>query len=81
MYKLKSVLAAAVLTFTLGISAAGQAPLCQPGETQTPPCAAALETPENPALVDPGETQTPPGAHKLEIASFVELALHALLLA
>lgn len=81
MNRLKSVLAAAALTFTLGISAAGQAPLCQPGETQTPPCPSTLETPENPALVPPGETQTPPKAQELEIVSLVELALHALLLA
>ena len=81
MNRLKSVLAAAALTFTLGISAAGEAPLCQRGETQTPPCPSALETPENPAQVMPGETQTPPKAQEFEIVSLVELALHAVLLA
>ena len=81
MNRLKSILAATVLTLALGVSAAGQAPVCNPGETQTPPCPSTLVTSENPVEVMPGETQTPPEAQELEIVSLVELALHALLLA
>lgn len=80
MNKLKSVLAAATLTIAFAVSAAGQAPACNPGETQTPPCPSALMTPEEPVGVL-GETQTPPEAQSVEIVSFVELALSVLLLA
>lgn len=80
MNKLKSVFAAAVLTLALGVSAAGQAPMCHTGETQTPPCPSALVTTENP-VVAPGETQTPPEAQGVQIVSLVELALSVLLLA
>jgi hypothetical protein len=79
MNRLKSVLAAAVLTLALGVSIAGQAPDCKPGDTQTPPCPCGLVvTLEDPALV-PDETQTPP--QNVDIVSLVELALYALLLA
>ena len=81
MNRLKSVFAATVLTLALGVSAAGQAPVCNPGETQTPPCAPAPMTSENPGEVVPGETETLPEAQSVEIVSLVELALHALLLA
>ena len=80
MNKLKSVFAAAVLTLALGFSTAGQAPVCNPGETQTPPCTPTLVTTEDPAVV-PDEPQTPPEAQEVEIVSLVELALYALLLA
>ena len=43
MNRLKSVLAATVLTLALAISATGQAPACNPGETQTPPEAQSVE--------------------------------------
>ena len=79
MNSLKSVLAAAVLTLALTVSAPGQAP-CNPGETQTPPCLSGLVMSDDPvgAL---GETQTPPQAQSVEIVSLVELALSVLLLA
>ncbi|MGZ5436101.1 MAG: hypothetical protein ACXWIF_08605 [Pyrinomonadaceae bacterium] len=80
MNRLKSVLAAAVLTLALAVSATGQAPVCNPGETQTPPCPSALMTSDDPVAVL-GETQTPPGAQSVEIVSLVELALSVLFLA
>lgn len=80
MNRLKSVLAAAVLTLALGISATGQAPVCNPGETQTPPCPSALVTSDDPVAVL-GETKTQPEAQSVEIVSLVELALSVLLLA
>lgn len=80
MNTLKSVLCAAVLTFALAVSTAGQEPLCKPGETQTPPCPFALVTSEDPVAVL-GETQTPPEAQSVELVSLVELALHVLMLA
>ena len=80
MNTLKSLVTTVVLTFALGVSAAGQPPVCKPGETQTPPCPSAPVTSEDPALA-PGETQTPPEVQSVEIVSLVELALHALLLA
>lgn len=79
MNTLKSLIAAATLTLALAVSAAGQASVCNPGETQTPPCPSPLVISEDPALV-PGETQTPPEAQSAEIVSLVELALYALLL-
>ena len=80
MNRLKSVLAAAVLTFALAVSAPGQAPVCNPGDTQTPPCLSALVSSDDPvAVLD--ETQTPPEAQRVEIVSLVELALSVLLLA
>jgi hypothetical protein len=80
MNTLKSLIAAVVLTFALAVSAAGQAPVCKPGETQTPPCPSAQATSDDSAAV-PGETQTPPEVQSVEIGSLVELALHVLLLA
>ena len=80
MNRLKSVLAAAVLSLALAVSATGQAPVCNPGETQTPPCPSPLVTSENPVGVL-GETQTPPETQSLEIVSLVDLALSLLLLA
>jgi hypothetical protein len=80
MNRLKSVLAAAVVTSALAVSAPGQAPVCNPGETQTPPCPSALVTSDDPVGVL-GETQTPPEAESVEIVSLVELALSVLLLA
>jgi len=82
MNTFKSLVAAAVLTFALAFSAAGQAPVCNPGETQTPPCPSALtsDDTDDPAVL-PGETQNPPEAQSVGIVSLVELALHALLLA
>ncbi len=80
MNRLKSVLAAAVLTLALAVSATGQAPVCKPGETQTPPCPSALVTSDDPVAVL-GETQTPPEAQSVEIVALVELALSLLLLA
>ena len=80
MNRLKPALAAAVLTLALAVSATGQAPVCNPGETQTPPCPSALVISEDPDAV-PGETQTPPEAQSIEIVSLVDLALSVLLLA
>jgi len=80
MNRLKSVLAAAVLTFALAGSATGQAPLCNPGDTQTPPCPSALVSSDDPVAVL-GEAQTPPEVQSVEILSLVELALSVLLLA
>ena len=80
MNSLKSVLAAAVLTLAIAVSATGQAPACNPGETQTPPCPSVLGMSDDSAGVL-GETQTPPQAQSVEIVSLVELALSALLLA
>ena len=80
MNRLKSVLAAAVLTLAFAVSAAGQAPACNPGETQTPPCPSALATSDDPVAVL-GETQTPPEDQSVEIVALVELALSVLLLA
>ena len=79
MNRLKSVLAAAVLTLALAVSTTGQAPVCNPGDTQTPPCSA-LVTSDDPTGVL-GDTQTPPEAQSIEIVSLVELALSVLLLA
>ena len=79
MNRLKSVLAAAVLTLALAISVTGQAPVCNPGETQTPPCPSAM-TSDDPVGVL-GETQTPPEVQSVEIVSLVDLALSVLLLA
>ena len=79
MNRLKSVLAAAVLTLALVVSATGQAPpTCNPGDTQTPPCPSALVTSDDPVAVL-GETQTQPEAQS--VVSLVELALSVLLLA
>jgi len=80
MNTLKSLVAAVALTFALAVSAAGQAPVCNPGETQTPPCPSAPATSEDSASVL-GETQTPPETQSVEIVSLVELALYVLLLA
>ena len=79
MNRLKSVLAATVLTLTLAISATGQAPACTPGETQTPPCPSAIMSDDPVGVL--GETQTSPEAQSVEIVSLVELALSVLLLA
>ena len=80
MNRLKSVLAAAVLTLALAVAATGQVPLCNPGDTQTPPCLSALVSSDDPvAVLD--ETQTPPEAQGVEIVSLVELVLSILLLA
>ena len=80
MNRLKSVLAAAVLTLALAVSATGQVSPCNPGDTQTPPCLSALVTSDDPIGVL-GEAQTPPEAQSIEIVSLVELALSVLLLA
>ena len=81
MNPLKSVVRAVALTFALAVTAVGQtAPPCVPGHTETPPCPSAQATSEEPVVV-PAETQTLPEAHSVQIASLVELALHALLLA
>ena len=80
MNRLKSVLAAAVLTLTLALSAAGQVAVCNPGETQTPPCPSA-QTMSDDSVGVLGETQTPPETQSVEIVSLVELALSVLLLA
>jgi hypothetical protein len=80
MNTLKSLVAAVTLTFVFFVSAAGQAPDCKPGDTQTPPCLSGLVTSENPALV-PVDTQAPPEDQSVEIVALVELALHALFLA
>jgi hypothetical protein len=80
MNRLKSVIAAAVLTLALAVSATGQEPTCKPGETQTPPCPSTLVISDEPVGVL-GETETPPEAQSVEIVSLVELALSVLLLA
>ena len=81
MNTLKSFVAAATLTFALAVSAAGDTtPVCNPGETHTPPCPATLVVPEEPVVVS-GETQTSSAAQSVEIVSLVEIALYALLLA
>ena len=82
MNRLKSLVAAATLTFALAVSAAGEPtpPVCNPGETHTPPCASPLVAPEEPVVLS-GATSTLPEAQTVEIVSLVELALYALLLA
>lgn len=80
MNTLKSLVAAVVLTFALTVSAAGQSPVCNPGETHSPPCLSTLVTQEDAALT-PVETQTLPKFQSVEIVSLVELALSVLLLA
>ena len=81
MNTFKSVVGAVALTFALAVSAVGQtAPPCVPGHTETPPCQSVQATPEEPVVV-PAETPTLPAAQNVQIASLVELALHALLLA
>jgi hypothetical protein len=80
MNRLKSVLAAVVLTFSLTVSSAGQAPpVCNPGDTHSPPCPATLPQEDTPLM--PVETHTLPEVQTVEIVTLVELALHALLLA
>ena len=79
MNRLKSVLAAAVLTLAFAFSATGQSPACNPGETQTPPCPSAMMSDDPVGVL--GETQPPPDAQSVEIVSLVELALSVLLLA
>ena len=80
MNTLKSLVAAVVLTFAFTVSAGGQAPVCKPGETHSPPCPSTLVIQEDAALT-PVETQTLQDVQSVEIVSLVELALHALLLA
>ncbi|MGQ0763030.1 MAG: hypothetical protein ACT4OT_13595 [Acidobacteriota bacterium] len=80
MNRLKSVVPAAVLSLALAVSATGQAPTCNPGETHTPPCPSALVTSEDPVAVL-GETDTPPEDQSVELVSLVELALSVLFLA
>jgi hypothetical protein len=80
MNRLKSVLAAAVLTLALGVFATGQQPTCKPGETQTPPCPSTLVISDEPVVVL-GASQTPPEPLSVEVVSLVELALSVLLLA
>jgi hypothetical protein len=77
--KLKFLISAATLTFALAVPAAGEALICKPGETQTPPCSSASAMSGDPAAV-PGQTETS-DVQSVEIASLVELALYALLLA
>ena len=79
MNTLKSLVSAVALTFVLAVSAAGQAPACNPGDTQTPPCPSALMSDDLVGVL--GETQTPSEAQSVEIVSLVELALSVLLLA
>ena len=80
MNTFKSVVRAVALTLALAVAAVGQtAPLCVPGQTETPPCPLAQTTSEQPVVV-PGETLTSPEPQSVEIVSLVELALHALLL-
>lgn len=79
MNRVKSLLAAAALTFALAVAAGGQnPPACLPGETLTPPCPSAPATSNESAAL--GETLTPPAAGSVEIMSLVELALDALVL-
>jgi hypothetical protein len=80
MNTFKSLVAVVVLTFALTVSAAGQAPVCNPGETHSPPCLSTLVTEEDAALM-PVETQTLPEVQIVEIVSLFELALSVLLLA
>ena len=79
MNTLKSLVAAVTLTFALAVSAAGETPVCNPGETHTPPCSTQV-APEEPVGVS-GATSTLPEAQTVEIVSLVEFALYALLLA
>lgn len=80
MNTFKSVVPAVVLTFALTVSAAGQTPVCNPGETHSPPCPSTLAAQEEPVVVS-GATSTLSESQSVEIVSLVELALHALLLA
>ena len=80
MNTLKSLVSAVVLTFGLTVSAAGQAPVCNPGETHSPPCPSTQITQEDAPLM-PVETQTLPEVQSVEIVTLVELALQTLLLA
>ena len=79
MNRVKSVVAAAALTFFIAVTTAGQAlPPCNPGETQGPPCSIALSSPDDFAPQD--ETPTTTTADLIEIVSLVECTLYSLLL-
>ena len=83
MKNLQILGAAVALTFVFGLSAlAGQMPTdpCAPpapGETQSPPCAAAPSTPGDSAT--PGETSAPPSANAVDLLSVAEAAMNLLL--
>jgi hypothetical protein len=79
MNRVKSVVAAAALTFFIAVTTAGQAPTqCNPGETNGPPCPMALASPDDSAPQD--ETLTTTTVDLIEIVSIVESTLHSLLL-
>lgn len=80
MNTLKSLVLAVALTFALTVSTAGETSVCNPGETQTPPCPSAPALSDDTATVL-GERQTPPETQSVEIVSLVELALYVMLLA
>jgi hypothetical protein len=69
--------------FMLGLSAfAGETPTgpCaapDPGETQAPPCAAALLSPDE--STTPGEISTPPASNTVDILAVVDAAMNLLL--
>lgn len=81
MTRIKTLIAAALLTFVLAVAAGGQQPpACNPGETHTPPCPSAPATTDE-SFVVPEETLTPPEGQSFEFVSLVEFAFDMLLLA
>ena len=84
MKNLRRLGLAFVLTFVLVVSAfAGETPTgpCAqpaPGEIQTPPCTAALLSPDGSAAA--GDILTPPASNTVDILSVVDAAMNLLLL-
>jgi hypothetical protein len=79
MNRVKSVVGAAALTFFIAVTTAGQVPpVCNPGETNGPPCSIALSSPDDSGPQDQMITTTT--ADLMEIVSLVESTLHSLLL-
>jgi hypothetical protein len=79
MNSVKTLCGILAVMLSLGLSTAlfGQE-RCQPGQLETPPCAAAqLSTDEATAL---GQLETPPDSQRLDLVSTVEEALITLLM-
>jgi hypothetical protein len=74
---LRKLTMAGVLVTVLAFTAFGDCPDAIPGETHTPPCSAALITPDDPFA--PGETNTPPAATTYDVVTISETAMSFLL--